>query len=196
MPNSLRVQSSQVTTTPGYTVQLTTSTDHLGKGQHTSLKCISWLCRVVIQSWNHPVNGTNPYKAVIGISFSTIDSIFMSINFMGCSKMLISAIGYYDGPFWSFNGPAHSLYGTPWGRLWLLTPGLGLLRSVALLGMWSWHWEAVWESLLKTPMLWEPHIKTQRALCSKYLRKKSRKTMALRSHEKVSLCQRVEKQPI
>lgn len=24
---------------------------------------------------------------------------------MSCGKMLISAIGYYDWPFWSFNGP-------------------------------------------------------------------------------------------
>lgn len=31
-------------------------------------------------------------------------------NFMGCSKMLISAIGYYGWPFWSFNGPhIHSM---------------------------------------------------------------------------------------
>lgn len=62
--------------------------------------------------------------------------------------------------------------------------------------MWAWQWGAVCVSLLRAPVLWELHIKTQRALCSRYLKKKSRKTMALRSHEKVSLCQRVEKQPI
>lgn len=37
---------------------------------------------------------------------------------------------------------------------------------------------------------------TQRVVCSRYVKQRSRKTMALKSHEKVSLCQRVEKQPI
>lgn len=60
--------------------------------------------RVMIQPWKRS-GGANPHKAVLGISFSTIDSIFMNKHFMGCSKMLISAIGYYDGPFWSFKVP-------------------------------------------------------------------------------------------
>lgn len=51
-------------------------------------------------------------------------------------------------------------------------------------------------ALLGTPVLWEQHIETQRTVCSRYVKKRSRKTMALKSHEKVSLCQRVEKQPI
>lgn len=112
-------------------------------------------------------------------SFSTIDSIFMGKNFMGCSKMWISAIGYYDWPFWSFNGPHIYSMGPCEGDL-LLTPCLCLLCSVAFLGMWAWQSGAVWESLLGAPVLWERHIKTQRALCFRYLKKRSRKTMALR----------------
>lgn len=50
--------------------------------------------------------------------------------------------------------------------------------------------------LLRAPGLWERHVEAQRELCPTSPRKRSRKTMAPRSHEKVSLCQRVEKQPV
>lgn len=196
MPNSPRVQSSQVTTTPGYTVQLTTSTDHLGKGQRTSLKCISWLYGVMIRSWNRSINGTDSYEAVTGIPFCTIDSIFHEQKTLWAAvkswfqqlDIMTDHFGHLMAHIFNLWDPARAPVVT---HSWLVSA-----RSAVSLRMWAWQWRAVCKSLLRAPVLWELHIKTQRALCSRYLKKKSRKTMALRSHEKVSLCQRVEKQPI
>lgn len=66
------------------------------KGQHTLLKCKSWLNRVMILFGLLFANRTSLYKVAIGVLYCTIDLVFMCKNFMWRSKMLISAIGYYD----------------------------------------------------------------------------------------------------
>lgn len=69
----------------------------------------------------HATTGTNTYKAVTGTPFSATDSLFMSKNVMGCSKMLISSIGCYDRPFWPFNGPHIHSVGAREGASWLVS---------------------------------------------------------------------------